>query len=389
MSAVCSATEPAALRRRPAGTGTIVEVRRDLAALRVLVPDWEELAAEAAEPNPFYEHWMMLPALDAYGAGEDLRCVAVWENGTLAALFPMQLVRTYRGLPLRTLRSWRHRNMLLCTPLIRAKSAAKCIAALLQGGLAPVVEFEWIPAGGPFYGALAEAASDGAMPWLVTDAYARALLVRDRDPRARFNSNMKNNLRRSEARLGAHGKLNPVRLTPSDDVMAWTEEFMRLEASGWKGRAGTALACREDDRRFVTEIFPGAFRRGRLMITGLDLDGRPLARHCMLMAGDGSFTFKIAYDETYANCSPGILAEVDNVRQFMESPGPRWIDSNTARESENYGRVWKERRTIQRITIGAGAAGRLAIAALPLARLAKQSLRSVGAPFGSSAAARR
>jgi CelD/BcsL family acetyltransferase involved in cellulose biosynthesis len=376
MSAVLPAAEPAAARRRPAGTGTIVEVRSDAAALRALVPDWEALAADAAEPNPFYEHWMLLPALEAYGAGEDFRCIAVWDDGTLGALFPMRLERRYRGLPLGALRSWRHRNMLLCTPLIRKRSAAKCIAALLQSGLAPVVDFEWISAAGLFYGALTEAAAAGAIPWTVTDAYARALLVRERDPRARFNSNMKNNLRRSEARLRALGKLSPVRLAPGDDLAAWTQEFMRLEASGWKGRAGSALSCREDDRRFVAEVFGEAFRRGRLLITGLDLDGRALARHVMFTAGEGAFTFKIAYDETYEKCSPGILAEVDNVRQFMETPGLRWIDSNTAPEnSHSYGRVWKDRRTIQAVAIGARGAGRLAVAALPLMRLAKHWLR--------------
>ena len=355
----------------------IVEVLKDAAALRALVPDWEALAAEAAEPNPFYEHWMLLPALAAYReeADVDFRCVAVWDSGKLGALFPLRLERGYRGLPLRALRSWRHRNMLICTPLVRAKSAAGCMAALLQSGLAPVIEFDWVPAGGLFYGALAEAASAGGLPWTVTGAYARALLVRGRDPRERFNSNMKNNLRRYEARLGAHGKLRPVRLAPGGDVGAWTEEFMRLEASGWKGREGTALASREDDRRFVAEVFGEAFRRGQLQITGLDLDGRALARHVMISSGEGAFTFKIAYDEAYASCSPGVLGEVDNVRQFMELPGLRWLDSNTAPENESYARVWKDRRVLQRVAIGLRAAGQLAVTALPLMRLTKRWLR--------------
>ena len=356
MSAVLFAPGPAALRRRPGGTGTIVEVRSDAAALRALAPQWEALAAEAAEPNPFYEHWMLLPALEAYGA-DGFRCIAVWQDGTLAALFPMRLERRWRR-----------------TPLVRARSAAKCIAALLRSGLAPVIEFDWTCAGGLFHGALAEAASEGALPWMVTDAYVRALLVRERDPRSRFNSNMRNNLRRCEARLAPHGKLTPVRLAPGDDVAAWTEQFIRLEASGWKGRAGTALGCRAEDRRFVGEVFAEAFRRGRLVISGLDLDGRALARHIMLTAGEGSFTYKIAYDETYEKCSPGLLGEVDNVRQFMESPGPRWIDSNTARENTSYGRVWKDRRTVHRVAVGAHGAGRLAVAALPLLRLARNAL---------------
>jgi CelD/BcsL family acetyltransferase involved in cellulose biosynthesis len=381
MSAVLPA-RVSGVRRRPAGTGTIVEIRRDLASLRALLPDWEALANEAAEPNPFYEHWMLLPALEAYGAGGDFRCIVVWENGTLAGLFPMLLEPRFHGLPVPTLRSWRHRNMLLCcTPLVHGKYAQRCLAALLRSRVASAIELEWTASDGPFYAALVEALGGANLPWLVVDAYSRALLARERDPRERFNSNMKNNLRRWQARLAASGKVTPVRLSPGDDLARWTDDFLRLEASSWKGREGTALACREDDRRFVAAVFPEAFRRGRLAITGLDLDGKPLARHCMLGAGEGAFTFKIAYDEAYAQCSPGVVAEVDNVRQFMEQPGPRWVDSNTARENTSYGRVWKDRRSVQRLAIGLRGRGRLAVAALPLARLVKRALRR--APGGS------
>src|SRR3954451_9209071 len=177
MSAVLSPAE-AAVRRRPAGTGTIVEMRSDAAALRGLIPDWEALAADAAEPNPFYEHWMLLPALEAYGAGEDFRCVAVWQDGTLGALFPLRLERRYRGLPLQALRSWQHRNMLVATPLIRKKgglsAAASCIEALLESGLAPLVELEWTSAGGAFYGALVEAAGATALPPALPHSFSRA-----------------------------------------------------------------------------------------------------------------------------------------------------------------------------------------------------------------------
>lgn len=373
MSAVFPATAPPGIRRRPSGNGISIDVRSSAAELAGLVPDWEALAADAAEPNPFYEPWMLLPALEAYGEGEGLRCVAVWQDGTLAALFPMCLERRFRGAPLAALRSWRHRNMLFCAPLVRPRGAAKCIAALLASGLAPLVEFDWIAADGPFYGALVEAAGEAGLPWMVTDAYARALLARD--PRPRFNSNMKNNLRRWQAKLRAHGEVTPVRLAAGEDLAPWLEDFIALEASGWKGRAGSAIACRADERQFVTAVFREAHRRGRLLVTGLDLAGRPLARHCMLLAGEGAFTFKIAYDEAHAAASPGILAEVDNVRQFLETPDLRWIDSNTARENTSYGRVWKERRTVQRVAVGAGAAGRLALAALPLARLLRQGLR--------------
>jgi CelD/BcsL family acetyltransferase involved in cellulose biosynthesis len=264
--------------------------------------------------------------------------------------------------------------MLTGTPLVRAKTARECWAALLEARIAPVLELEWSSAAGPLYGALAETALEGGYPWTIADAYTRAILVRGRDPRQRFNSNMKNNVRRWHAKLAAHGAVKAVQLGASDDVAAWLDAFMRLEAAGWKGGAGTALACREDDRKFAAAVFPEAFRRGRLLITGLDLDERPIARHCMLSGGEGAFTFKIAYDEAYASCSPGILADVENVRWFMETPGPEWIDSHTARENTSYGRVWKDRRTVQRVAVGVHGLGRLAVAAFPLVRFGKSLL---------------
>ena len=356
-------------------TGTLVEVIESAEALRALVPQWEALAAEAAEPNPFYEHWMLLPALEAYGKdapASDFRCIVVWDDGTLGALFPMRLERRYRGLPLAALRSWRHRNMMLCTPLVRAKSATKCVTALLQSPLAPVLQFDYIAAGGGFYGVLAEAAAAEGLPWVVTDAYMRAVLLRGRDPRARLNAKARNNLKRREAAARALGELAPVRLAPGDDPAAAMDAFMRLEASGWKGRAGSALACREDDRRFVAAVFPEALRRGRLQITGLDLGGRPLARQVLLAAGEGALVLKIAYDETHEKCSPGVLGEAEMVRQFLENPGPAWMDSNTAPEDAAYGGVWKDRRTLQAVAVGWQGAGKLAVASLPLLRLAKR-----------------
>lgn len=337
------------------------------------MPQWEKLVEEAIEPNPFYEPWVLLPSLHAY-PHQDLRTVVVWQDGRLAGLFPFQAGRSFRGLPVPSFRSWRHPDMLICTPLVHAKYVDRCLAGLLKSGIAPLIEFDWIYAGGAFYGALAEAADECGLPWMVTDLYLRATLERGRDPRTRFNSNMKNNLRRWQTRLAAAGELTPVRLAPGDDIARWTEEFLRLEASGWKGEGGTALACREERRRFATELFAEAFRRGRLLITGLDLAGKPLTRHVVLVGGEAGFTYKIAYDEAYASHSPGIVGEVDNVGQFLDNPGPRWVDSNTARTNTSYGRVWKDRRAVQRVAVGLRRSGRICLAALPFARLAKRAL---------------
>src|SRR5687767_8165859 len=76
-------------------TGTEITVVRDRINLAALVPQWEDLAVHALEPNPLYEHWMLLPALECLAPGEGIRCVLVWIDGregqrTLGGLFPLQ-----------------------------------------------------------------------------------------------------------------------------------------------------------------------------------------------------------------------------------------------------------------------------------------------------------
>jgi len=67
-----------------------------------------------------------------------------------------------------------------------------------------------------------------------------------------------------------------VELTDEADLQFWLTEFLRLEATGWKGRQGTALAANARDRQFFYEVVRGAFERRRLMVLALEAGGRPL-----------------------------------------------------------------------------------------------------------------
>src|SRR6185436_6509952 len=111
-----------------------------------------------------------------------------------------------------------------------------------------------------------------------------------------------------------------------EDLQRWIDDFLRLEASGWKGKQGTAMSCSEANRRFLGDTFAEAYRRGRLELVGIDLDGKPLARSTGFLAGDGGYAFKPAYDEAFAKYSPGIISEVARIRNFHDLPGVRWMD---------------------------------------------------------------
>src|SRR5689334_24097610 len=67
-------------RRSASFASMQITVIAELAGLKALTAEWEELAAAAVEPNPFYEPWMALPALEAFGT-KDLAFVAVRQSG--------------------------------------------------------------------------------------------------------------------------------------------------------------------------------------------------------------------------------------------------------------------------------------------------------------------
>lgn len=348
------------------------------AALDALVPQWEELAARAIEPNPFYEHWMLRPALACLGGGE-VEILCVWLGATLELLLPVLRASAYKGLPLRAFSAWRHKHCLLGTPLVRSGCAPQALAALLDWmrgeRVASLFELSCVIAGGPFHQALVDALERRGTCF-ATDAYARPLLRRVPDPEnyvaSMLSAETRKKLRRRERRLRDQGTLERRVLRAGDDIDKWIDELLRLEAAGWKGKAGSALACSEANRRFAQEAFRAAFERGRLLMVGLDLDGRPVARHTAFTAGEGAFTFKTAYDEDRGKGSPGVLIELDMIGAFHARPELQWMDSFTAPGNTTLTWLWKERCLVQHLALGIGAAGELALAAWPLFQYLKR-----------------
>jgi CelD/BcsL family acetyltransferase involved in cellulose biosynthesis len=88
------------------------------------------------------------------------------------------------------------------------------------------------------------------------------------------------------------------------------EEGYRLEASGWKGRSGTAIVSRPETRRFYTEIARWAAEHGWLRLAYLRVGSKPIAFQFDLEAGGVIYHLKPGYDESYGRFRPGkILVE--------------------------------------------------------------------------------
>ena len=117
------------------------------------------------------------------------------------------------------------------------------------------------------------------------------------------------NLRRRARRLTETGAVAVRRVDGGEDLDAALDAFLALEAAGWKGARGTAIAR---DARLVTfyrAAARDAARRGTLALRALEVDGRPVAFHFGLVHGGAYLLPKTAYDEALGAVSPGQLLQ--------------------------------------------------------------------------------
>jgi CelD/BcsL family acetyltransferase involved in cellulose biosynthesis len=365
-----------------------VVVIEDFEMLEDYIQAWEDLAADALEPNPFYEPWMLMPALRGLADGKDLRVVLVLtiDQGepVLCGVFPLERKARYKGLPVAVLNLWQHLYCALCTPLIRASCARQCLDAFLDwlAGEAgcPLMEFNLVSGDGPFYELLNDCLTKRNSSSLVCESYTRALLrpteTADKYVRAAISTKHRQDIKRKERRLSEIGRVEYDALEPDGDIDRWTDEFLQLEVSSWKGRQGGALASAEASRNYFVTIAKEGFRRGKLMMSAIRLDGQPLALRFSLIAGRGAFALKIAYDENHARFSPGTLLEIENIRLLHSRPDIEWMDSCAA-PVHFINRLWLDRRAIQSVLVSTGRTGDLVISLMPSIRWLNRTLRDL------------
>ena len=113
----------------------------------------------------------------------------------------------------------------------------------------------------------------------------------------------------------------------------------------------------------------------------LELNGKPIAQKCNFLAENGSYAFKIAYDEDYARYSPGLLLEIENIEHFHATPEIEWMDSCAVPDHFMINRLWLDRRTIQTVLIPTGKrGGDLIVSLMPLMRWINRKVRGIKRP---------
>lgn len=330
---------------------------------------WDACVAAAAEPNPFAERWFVMASARHLGDPAAIQAVAAFEGSRLVGLMPLAREQRYYRIPVPTLANWVHANAFLGMPLLRKGREAAAWWAMLRAldsapGLPPLLHLTAIVEGGAAHRALAEVAD---RPIATVLRHERALLQSDLAPDAYYEATVRKKkrkeLKRLANRLDELGPVTTARFGGGEDLDEWTDAFLALEASGWKGREGSALGSDDGKRGFFAEALRGAHVAGRLEILRMHVGDRTIAMLVNFRCPPGSASFKIAYDEDFARFSPGVLIQIENYA-VLADPAIDWMDSCAAANHPMIDSLWAERRGIVRLTLPIGGArGRLAFAA--------------------------
>jgi hypothetical protein len=338
---------------------------------REIVEKWRTLTDDALEPNVFYSPEILLPALKHLKGDRDVRVFLLWEDrpltSRLVGLAPVSPDHRVGHMRLPNISTWLHLHAFLGTPLVMPGYAAtfwsKFREALSQAWWGGLIRINSTSPKGPVGLALLEQCRTTATRHLLLRQKERAFLSVPDDAdgywQTQLRGKKRGDLNRQRKRLSELGILTFDTTTPTSDPSAWIDAFLALEASGWKGHAGTGMNQTPSERAFFSEAINNCIQFGRFLGVDCRLDDKPIAMLVNVRAGDGCYGFKTCFDEQFSTYSSGVQIQVDNVA-MLAAHGVRWIDSCAAMHNPVINSLWDRRISIADIAVAMPGATRQA-----------------------------
>lgn len=358
---------PAVLDRPASWQAATISVERAGATrLAELDADWRDLVVRAHEPNAFMD-----PALIALGGDSCVTLLAWNGDRKLVGVWSFAVAR-HPVLPVKLLHSPAMPYSYLATPVVDRSVAHAALTAMLDyiaadASLPKAISLEPIRADGPTMQALAVALADRNSAPRVLARGKRPVLQSDLDAKAYFeqalSSSSRKKLRQHRRRLEEKGRLESRHHVAAADVTRAFEAFLALEASGWKGRGGTALLCNAAEANFVRAMIAALAKRGDAWVHELHQNGKAVACQVVLRAGTTAFTWKTAYDEALGDFSPGMLLLEDYTAAFLADRSIDRVDSCSLDEG-GFMSAWSERQEIAHVLFDARPDAALSFAAV-------------------------
>ncbi len=102
------------------------------------------------------------------------------------------------------------------------------------------------------------------------------------------------------------------------ELVTAIEAGLAIEAAGWKGREGTAIASSPATAAFYRGVAEAFQARGELRVSSLALDGEMIAFALCLLHDNRLWQLKIAFDERHRRLAPGLVLHLRAIERCFE-----------------------------------------------------------------------
>ncbi len=138
----------------------------------------------------------------------------------------------------------------------------------------------------------------------------------------RVSRKYRQELRRRERNLGKLGAVTYVDASAVDalSLQRPLEELFRVEAAGWKGRAGSAISQDPRAETFWRAFAEETAKAKLLRLHLLRLCGNAIAGQLGAVLGDTYYSLKLGYDERFKKYGPGALITRFAIQSCIDDP---------------------------------------------------------------------
>ena len=245
----------------------------DFEELRAKQQAWDCLAQNALWRNASFESNYLLPALE-HLASESVRVMVV-ENlaavsrNRIVALVPFGVKRVYR-LPFKAIEIWKHDQCFDTTPLLSkglASAAWQCICEKLIADKYALISLDTVLAESKLDLVFRNAETELGIVRFQRDHFQRAAFSPDQTVESYIEKHVSKSLRKNTGRLLRRledtGTISWETSNASSDFEHLAEDFLRIEASGWKGEEGTALLSNDSTSAFYRQLIRESANAGK------------------------------------------------------------------------------------------------------------------------------
>lgn len=288
----------------------MIEVIKNLHNLGALVDEWNRLPG--ARQSPLFRHEWFLSSAEAFHDEKSLRVITIRENGRLRGVAPLVLAKRY-GI---------HRLELLGASFLHEPSG------LLYDNEDSLMELYGVISQLP-HATILQRLAGSSTDQITKKSQGHGKLLKLSATSAPYielkstwehyvstlSSRRRYDLRRARAKLEDAGKVSVEFISPSEaELEGYMQDAIRIESSGWKGRAGSALRFNGPLLRFMRAYTQRTAQLGILQLCYLKSNNEAIAMQIGIQYAERYWVLKIGYDERWAYCSPGMQLTMEAVK---------------------------------------------------------------------------